>query len=477
MVVKQRAGQAVDQIQSGVAVLSEIMADPSEVPFDDVASGFERLEKVLAAKARLDAAFAWLADHHDAGRLVGSANVVEYLTRTLGISRREALARLRTGTNLFSPPPPPPPPPEDPEPEEQRRAREKSDAERAERERAEQEESRRKAADASAEILRIIDQELKDLSDVADPGRATLHHLALTESTHRTPEDLRDWLRRQVRRANQNGTPDLLAGYRRRGLFIGEPDADGSCTIRGRLPAADAAMLRSAITPGQRPGANLDDGVEDTRTRAQRRADQLSAILKKHLATLQTTTRHGVGSILLSVTAEDIAGLSTSSEFSTNTGDRLNLVDLLRLGAAQFDVMTLHDDHGQPLALGRGRRLASFFQKIALYAAQGVCGCPDCTSAAVNNDAHHLKPWNRGGRTDLNNLTLVCPPHHGDNDDTRTGSDNRGYLDRCPITGKIGRRAGPGQPLEFNTTQAAQESAGARIRRHRQPLDDSEEAA
>ncbi|QGU05219.1 HNH endonuclease signature motif containing protein [Corynebacterium comes] len=479
MTVQQRVDHAVTHITTGMATLSDVLADPSTVVFDDVAAGMKDLEQVLAAKARIDAAFAWLADHHTAGRLVGSTNVVDYLTTTLGISRREALARLRTGASLYSPPPPPPEPePEDTESEEQRRTREKAEAERAERERQQQEASRRKAADTSAEILRIIDRELTELADTADPGRATLHHQALEESARRTPEDLRDWLRRQVHLANRHATPDPLAGYRRRSLHIGEPDADGSCTIRGRLPAADAAMLIAALAPGLRPGAGLDDpDTADTRTRAQRRVDQLAVILNRHLATSQAVTRSGVGSILLSVTADDLENMSASSTFPTNTGHRLTPVDLLRLGAAKFDVMVLHDHDGQPLALGRGHRTASMFQKIALFAAQGVCGCPDCTTAAIHNDAHHLTPWTKGGVTDLNNLTLVCPPHHGDNDDSRTGAGNRGYLDRCPVTGRVGRRAGPGQPLRFNTTQAADDAAGARIRRRTQPPDDNKEAA
>ena len=469
--VKQQVEQAVAQIEAGLAALSQVMADPVAVPFDDVADSFGRLEAAVNTKAHLDAAFAWLAERAGAGSLVGSVSVLEYLTRTLGLSRREAIARLKTGHNLFSPPPPPrEPEPEPGESEEERRAREEAERARAERERRVQEEARRKAEEQSAEMLRIIDRELADLDENAKPGRVELYSRALSEAARRTPEDLRTWLRRQVKLANAAGAPDPLAGYRRRFLLIGEPDADGSCTIRGRLPAADAAMLKAALAPGECPGANLpDEDAADTRTRAQRRVDQLAVILKRHLASQQAASRYGVGSILLSFTAQDLADLSPTSEFSTNTGDRLNLVDLLRLGAAKFDVMALHDTDGQPLALGRANRLASFFQRVALYAAQGVCGCPDCTSAAVHNDAHHIRAWDNGGTTDLHNLTLVCPLHHADNDDSRSGTGNRGYLDRCPVTGRVGRRAGPGQPLRFNDTQAEADSAGARIRGRGRP--------
>lgn len=137
---------------------------------------------------------------------------------------------------------------------------------------------------------------------------------------------------------------------------------------------------------------------------------QLAVILKRHLASQQVASRYGVGSTLLSFTTADLTDLSPTSEFNTNTGDRLNVVDLLRLGAAEFDVTALHDTGGQPRALGRTNRLASFFQRVALYAAQGVCGCPNCASAAIHNDAHHIQAWDHGVPTDLHNLTLVCPP-------------------------------------------------------------------
>lgn len=473
MSTQQHTAALVAQIEAGITGLSELMADPGSVAFEEVADSFEELERVLNAKALIDAAFAWLADTSPAaGRRAGSSRGFDYLLQNLGLSKREAAARLRTGHNLFSrPDPPPPPEPEPDEPEEteeERRAREQAERERLEKERREQEEARRRAEEQSAEMLRIIDRELEHLNEHADPGRAELYNLALEQAGRRRPEDLRAWLRDKVTRANEAGMPDLLAAYRKRYLRVGEPDKDGGRRIDGYLPAADAAKLIAALAPGLRPGANLADPTgEDGRKLPQRAVDQLSVLLDRYLANQSAASRYGVGSVIFSVTAEDIEGLSVHSRFGTNTGDELNLVDILRLGAAQYDVVVLHDTDGQPLALGRGHRHASFFQRVALFAAQGVCACPDCTTAAIHGDAHHLRAWEHGGATDLANLTLVCRPHHTDNDDSRTGAGGKGHLDRCPMTGRVGRRAGPGQQLKFNTTHAQGRSAGARIRGRR----------
>lgn len=461
--------QAVEQIREGLSALSLIMAEPAAVPFDDIAESFEELETVVAAKAALDAAFAYAAERSDAGRRVGSTRVLEYLTRKLGLSKREALNRLKSGQSLFAPPPPPPPPPP-PEPEEtaeQRHAREEEErraAEEAEKRRRAQEEARRKAATRTAEQLRIIEAELANLNEHSSPSREEIYHEAIREAETRSPEDLRDWLRHRISRANQAGTRDPLAAYRKRFISLGQPDADGGRRISGYLPAADAALIAAVMAAGEKAGSNLPPDTPETRTLSQRRVDQLVKVLQNHSALNQATSRYGVGSILFSLTAEDLDNISATSEFSSNTGDTLTPVDMLRLGAAQYDVMVLHDTDGQPLNLGRGKRLASFWQRIALAASEGVCTCGDCTAAGIHLDIHHLRPWEDGGTTDIGNLSGVCTPHHGDNDDTRTGAGGRGYLVRCPSTGRVGRRAGPGQPIIFNETHAQQRSNGARIR-------------
>ncbi|WP_037148496.1 HNH endonuclease signature motif containing protein [Rhodococcoides fascians] len=75
------------------------------------------------------------------------------------------------------------------------------------------------------------------------------------------------------------------------------------------------------------------------------------------------------------------------------------------------------DHHGVPLALGRTTRLASDDQRIALTI-RDTC-CVMCGRPAQWCQAHHVKFWEDGGATDLNNLALVCGEchrlvHHGD---------------------------------------------------------------
>lgn len=72
----------------------------------------------------------------------------------------------------------------------------------------------------------------------------------------------------------------------------------------------------------------------------------------------------------------------------------------------------LRDRRGNPLFLGRTRRLASPAQLAALHIRdQGRCRFPGCDHTQ-HLEAHHIVHWLRGGRTDLQNLMLICGHHH-----------------------------------------------------------------
>ena len=69
------------------------------------------------------------------------------------------------------------------------------------------------------------------------------------------------------------------------------------------------------------------------------------------------------------------------------------------------------DKHGKVLALGRTRRLVSKAQRRALLIRDKMCQYPGCHSTR-HLKAHHVVPWILGGRTDLDNLILLCQWHH-----------------------------------------------------------------
>ena len=71
----------------------------------------------------------------------------------------------------------------------------------------------------------------------------------------------------------------------------------------------------------------------------------------------------------------------------------------------------LIDKHGKALALGRTRRLVSKAQRRALMIRDTMCRYPGCHQTR-HLKAHHVVSWIVGGRTDLDNLILLCQWHH-----------------------------------------------------------------
>lgn len=82
----------------------------------------------------------------------------------------------------------------------------------------------------------------------------------------------------------------------------------------------------------------------------------------------------------------------------------------------------------QPLYVGRSTRTVTGAQWKALVTRDRTCVVKGCRRRPTQCQAHHVKHWLDGGRTDLDNLVLLCHGHHHDHHD-------RGH----PLTHRDGR--------------------------------------
>lgn len=481
--MNERISDLVDQVENGLNGLAQIMATPDTVAFAHEREHFERLERILAQKPVIDAAFAYLANLHQAGRIVGGVRPEDYLSKNLDISRSEASTRVRRGEELFAPvPEPEKEQPEPEETEEQRLAREKEERRRQEAAEKARERSRKRKA-VNEEKRKIIDGELRQVSEHARPGVDELRDLALAESPKRSPEDLRRWLRDQVKTANAkgrkpNGKKDRHAAYKKRYLSFGQQDADGGVAIYGYLSAEQAAILKARTSMKSMDAATNGHDPEDKRTLRQQRIDHLINLIA-NAPDSAALERRGVGSLVISMTLDDILNMSPDSTFPTNTGVYLDPAALHRLGAAITDFFVLHDKQGKPLSVGSGQRTATLEQRIALFAGQLVCQRPGCGKPLDESDIHHIIAHSKGGLTDLENECIACWNDHPANNDEWDGANNMGHFEYDPDRGRPGWRAAGSDTLEFNESADAQHAAGAKIRRkYSAPhFDDPPEAA
>jgi hypothetical protein len=74
-------------------------------------------------------------------------------------------------------------------------------------------------------------------------------------------------------------------------------------------------------------------------------------------------------------------------------------------------IVSLDDDLGHTMYEGRARRFPTRPQRREVIRRDRHCRFPGCTNVTFTN-VHHIKPWGSGGRTDLENLVLLCQHHH-----------------------------------------------------------------
>ncbi|HEY1330783.1 MAG TPA: DUF222 domain-containing protein, partial [Actinomycetota bacterium] len=82
-----------------------------------------------------------------------------------------------------------------------------------------------------------------------------------------------------------------------------------------------------------------------------------------------------------------------------------------RLGCEARVQVQIEDEHAQPLRLGRAVREPPAWMARQLRHRDGECRFPGC-GRRQHTHAHHIVWWMHGGRTDLDNLVLLCGAHH-----------------------------------------------------------------
>ena len=99
---------------------------------------------------------------------------------------------------------------------------------------------------------------------------------------------------------------------------------------------------------------------------------------------------------------------------------------------------------GRDLVHSRVGRCASYAQQRALHKrSDGHCQYPGCT-ATRELEAHHLTPAEHGGKTELDNLILLCPRHHKHLHDHHIHTSGHG--DHPAFTDAAGRAITTNQP-------------------------------
>ena len=180
-----------------------------------------------------------------------------------------------------------------------------------------------------------------------------------------------------------------------RDRFLTLSDAgDGAVRLSGRLGAEAAAVVRAALEPLCRPVPG------DGRTPAQRRADALTDICRLALSTSELPDHGGEPPQVVVTTSYDTLTRQLGPGL-LDTGETLTPEAVRRLACDARILPAVLDGAGQPLDLGRQRRLVTGALRRALVLRDGGCCFPGCDRPARWCQGHHVRHWVDGGATCL----------------------------------------------------------------------------
>jgi hypothetical protein len=259
--------------------------------------------------------------------------------------------------------------------------------------------------DLSVDAAAIIASGLESVTD-------RLPSLALHELERRLVEkaqglaayDVRKLVVAAIARADQRGHRERERLQYQERYVAWTEDHKGMVTFSARLDPVTAAPIRSAIeqivTAQFRARRDRDPSHPDKRTVGQMRADALFDLSRHALGCRETESSGVRTTIVVRMTKADL-----------ESGDGLGRIDGVATPVSVGEMRRLAGDaeivphvlggESETLDLGRAVRFFSRAQRLALIERDG--GCAKCHAPPEHCEAHHIRWWEQGGRSDISN--------------------------------------------------------------------------
>jgi hypothetical protein len=108
----------------------------------------------------------------------------------------------------------------------------------------------------------------------------------------------------------------------------------------------------------------------------------------------------------------DGSGHGTALAGELEEGALIEEATLAQIACDATIALGIDDDVGHTMYEGRARRSPTDAQRREIARRDRHCRFPGCANFTFTN-VHHIVPWKPHGRTDLDNLALLCLFHHG----------------------------------------------------------------
>jgi len=262
-------------------------------------------------------------------------------------------------------------------------------------------------AHVGAEVLQRAEAQLVDYARVYKPSQ--LRRLARHILSVVAPEIADAEEAKRLEHEEQTAREDCRLTLK--------PVGQGSTRISGLIPDADAARLLTCLEAftSPRKAADAISGDEDRIPYPRRLAHAFGALLE-HLDPAKLPAHGGdATTVMVTIDLESLkADLATGGliDADLDTGNNLSATAIRRLACNASIIPVVLGGKGEILDLGRSRRLYSPAQRKAMALRDKRCRAEGCSIPARWCEAHHEKPWSRGGKTNLNDGRLYCSCHH-----------------------------------------------------------------
>jgi Domain of unknown function (DUF222)/HNH endonuclease len=212
-------------------------------------------------------------------------------------------------------------------------------------------------------------------------------------------------IRRKADIAVRRSIEDVREADRARFVSWWYVDEGRRLGLEAELPAAEGAAVVQAIErlADQVP---VMPGEDDPSHVHARRADALVALASASLAADPDLDR---AAVVVHAPLEALVSPDTGCE--VEGGGVVHAETARRLLCSGRVQTVIEDSPGHAVGVGRSSRDPSTWMLRQLRYRDSECRFPGC-GARRFTQAHHIVWWERGGRTDLDNLLLLCTFHH-----------------------------------------------------------------
>lgn len=308
------------------------------------------------------------------------------------------------------------------------------------------------AAAYALEMLPLIDDALSrgvlgidkvvELCRLATPEtEANLIHWAMTVSCGA--------IRHRADVAARTPVQEVIDAEETRSLSWWYFDDGRRFALEGELPAAQGAIVARRLERMARE-IPVMPGEEDSPCVAARRADALVAMCAS------SNHRDSWPDPATVIVHARLDGLERGAGGCEIEGGPVVHPETVRRLLCNARVQTVVEDRaGNVLGLGRTAREPSVWMVRQVRYRDRECRFPGCGSRQFT-EAHHVKWWRHGGRTELANLLLICSFHHRlvHEQGWSVRRDADGTVTWFRPNGK-GYRAGPSPPVDGESIPAA----------------------